>query len=59
MFEIKAEALQAGDDFTVDDGATWLKVNVVRRHKNAKRVVVVDNKGKERTFKYEDGVVVR
>ena len=59
MFEIKAESLQAGDEFTIDQGATWLVANVVRRHKGAKRVVVIDNKRTEHILKYDAEVIVR
>ncbi len=59
MFEILASGLQAGDEFTVDNGATWLRVKRATLANRKRVVVVVDHEGKERIMGAEELVVVK
>lgn len=50
MFEFLAEDLEEGDEFTIDDGETWLRVEAIHRGVweisvyTADDVVVLDRK---------------
>lgn len=59
MFEFPASSLQAGDEFTTDQGETWVKAKVVRSADRGRKVVVVGQDGKERIFKSGDLLIVK
>lgn len=59
MMTMEAQALQAGDVYTADDGETWRTVKVVRMARRGTRVVVIDTEGKEHVHASETTLVVR
>ena len=59
MLEVAATALTEGEEFTKDQGETWLKVKVVRTSDRARRVIVIDTNGKEHQLRFTQMVIVR
>ncbi len=59
MMTMPAKSLQAGDEFTSNDGETWVKVKVVREACRGLKVVVIGHDGKERIFDGEDLILLK
>ncbi len=59
MMTMPAKSLQVGDEFTSDDGETWVKAKVVRDAARGHKVVVIGHDGKERIFDAEAELVVK
>lgn len=59
MVEFPASSLVAGDEFTTDDGATWVQVKVVRMADRDRKVVVIGLDDKERILKSDHLVIVK
>ncbi len=59
MVEFPARSLQAGDEFTRDDGETWHIVKVVREACHGTRQVVITRENRELILKSMDLVIVK
>ena len=59
MLEFNATALNAKDEFTIDNGETWHTVKVVREARRGTRVVVITTEGKELILKSDQQVIVK
>lgn len=59
MLEVEAITLSAGDEFTKDNGKTWLTVKVVRIPFRGNRVIVIDKNDKEHILKPEQQIIVK
>ncbi len=59
MLEVEATSLTDGDEFTKDNGETWLTAKLVRVSDRGNRVIVIDTNNKEHMLKLEQMVIVR
>jgi hypothetical protein len=59
MLEVDAITLSDGDEFTKDDGETWITAKVIRVSDAGKRVIVIDTNNKEHQLRFTQKVIVK